>query len=167
MPEAAITDYEWVEEGKPYREWLMPVAVLHSHATLMEVSDAKVQTRDRFAKAQRLSSALKASKAGVKARRSTKKSRESNMTQTERQHPDQQLTESLQADAELQKAVLACIAEQSEENRQALDKAVDHLQELIPWPDGEKVCPAHQRMLDLMPVHLRWPDPIWGDTLFD
>ena len=47
VPEAAIADYEWVEEGKPYREWLMPAAVLNSHATLMEVSDAKVQTRDR------------------------------------------------------------------------------------------------------------------------
>jgi hypothetical protein len=42
-----------------------------------------------------------------------------------------------------------------------------NLQELIPWPEGEKVCPAHQRMLDLMPEHLQWPDPIWGDTLFD
>ena len=89
------------------------------------------------------------------------------MTQTERQHPDQQLTESLQADAELQKAVLAYIGEQSPENRRLLDKAVDRLQELIPWPEGEKVCPAHQRMLDLMPEHLQWPDPIWGDTLFD
>ena len=89
------------------------------------------------------------------------------MTQTERQHPDQQLTESLRADAELQKAVLAYIAEQSEENRLALRKAVSHLQDLIPWPEGEKMCPARQRMLDLMPKHLRWPDPISGETLYD
>jgi hypothetical protein len=54
------------------------------------------------------------------------------MTHTERQHPDQQLAESLQTDAELQKAALAYIAEQSEENRQALREAVSHLQELIP-----------------------------------
>ena len=53
------------------------------------------------------------------------------MTQTERQHPDQ-LAESLQADAELQKAAIAYIAEQSAENRLALRKAVSHLQELIP-----------------------------------
>jgi len=89
------------------------------------------------------------------------------MTQTERQHPDQQLAESLQADAELQQAALAYIAEQSAENRRALSKAVSHLQELIPWPEEEKVCPAHQRMLELMPEHLRWPDPIWGDSIFD
>jgi hypothetical protein len=89
------------------------------------------------------------------------------MTQTERQHPDQQLAESFQADAELQKAALAYKAEQSEENSLALRKAVSHLQELIPWPDEEKVCPAHRRMLDLMPEHVQWPDPIWGDTLFD
>jgi hypothetical protein len=75
--------------------------------------------------------------------------------------------ESLQADAELQKAVLAYIAKQREDNSLALRKAVSHLQELIPWPDGEKVCPAHQRMLDLMPEDLQWPDPIWGDSLFD
>jgi hypothetical protein len=62
------------------------------------------------------------------------------MTQTERQHPDQQLAESFQADAELQKATLAYIAEQSPENRGLLDKAVDHLQDLIPWRDEEKVA---------------------------
>jgi hypothetical protein len=75
--------------------------------------------------------------------------------------------ESFEADDELQKAVLAYIAEQSEENSLALRKAVSHLQELIPWPDEEKMCPAHQRMLDLMPEHLQWPDPIWGDSIFD
>jgi hypothetical protein len=37
----------------------------------------------------------------------------------------------------------------------------------IPWPEEEKVRPAQQRMLDLMPEHLQWPDPIWGNTLFD
>ena len=57
------------------------------------------------------------------------------MKQTERQHPDQQLAESLQADAELQKAALAYIAEQSEENSLALREAVSHLQELIPCAD--------------------------------
>lgn len=89
------------------------------------------------------------------------------MTQTERQPPDQQSAESLQADEELQKAALAYIAEQSEENRRALRKAVSHLQELIPWPEAEKMSPARQRMVELMPEHLRWPDPISGDTLYD
>jgi hypothetical protein len=50
-------------------------------------------------------------------------------------------SESFEADEELQKAALAYIAEQSPENRRLLDKAVHHLQELIPWPEGEKVCP--------------------------
>lgn len=62
------------------------------------------------------------------------------MTQAERQYPDQRLADSLQADAELQKAALAYIAEQSEENSLALRKAVSRLQELIPWPEGEKIC---------------------------
>ena len=49
LPEAMISGYEWVGEGKGYREWPMPAAVLNSHATLMEVSDAEaeVQTRKR------------------------------------------------------------------------------------------------------------------------
>jgi hypothetical protein len=75
--------------------------------------------------------------------------------------------ESFEADKELQKAALAYIAEQSEENSLALRKAVSHLQDLIPWPETEKMCPARQRMLELMPKHLRWPDPISGDTLYD
>ena len=75
--------------------------------------------------------------------------------------------ESFEVDVELQKAALAYIAEQNEENSLALREAVSRLQELIPWPDEEKVCPAHQRMLELMPKHLQWPDPISGDTLFD
>ena len=62
-----------------------------------------------------------------------------------------------------QKAARAYIAEQSAENRRLLARAVNRLQDLIPWPEAEKVCPAHQRMLDLMPVHLQWPDPIWEE----
>lgn len=30
----AIADYEWVEDGKPYREWLIPAAVLNANARI-------------------------------------------------------------------------------------------------------------------------------------
>jgi hypothetical protein len=36
--EADISDYEWVEEGKTYREWLLPAATLNSHGTVRLVS---------------------------------------------------------------------------------------------------------------------------------
>jgi hypothetical protein len=38
VPESAIADYEWVEEGKPYREWLVPAALINERATLKRVS---------------------------------------------------------------------------------------------------------------------------------
>jgi hypothetical protein len=38
LPETEIADYEWVEEGKPYREWLMPAAMINTRATLKRVS---------------------------------------------------------------------------------------------------------------------------------
>ena len=75
--------------------------------------------------------------------------------------------ESLEADAELQTAVLAYAHAQTSKNRRALSNATYRLQETTPWPKTEKMAPSHRRMLDLMPEHLRWPDPIWGDTLFD
>ncbi len=31
IPEKMISDYEWVQEGKPYREWLVPAAVVNSY----------------------------------------------------------------------------------------------------------------------------------------
>ena len=37
LPQGAISDYEWVEEGKPYREWLMPAALVNSYAILHEL----------------------------------------------------------------------------------------------------------------------------------
>ena len=30
IPESRIAKFEWVEEGKPYREWLLPAAVANS-----------------------------------------------------------------------------------------------------------------------------------------
>jgi hypothetical protein len=32
--ESEIANYEWVEEGKPYREWLIPSRVLNSRMTV-------------------------------------------------------------------------------------------------------------------------------------
>ena len=29
IAEEILTDYEWVEEGKPYREWLVPADILN------------------------------------------------------------------------------------------------------------------------------------------
>src|SRR5262245_23965343 len=34
IAEDIIAAYEWVEEGKPYREWLVPARVLNERATL-------------------------------------------------------------------------------------------------------------------------------------
>jgi hypothetical protein len=30
IPEAVLTPYEWIEEGKPYREWLVPATLLNA-----------------------------------------------------------------------------------------------------------------------------------------
>jgi hypothetical protein len=30
LEESAIAEYEWTEEGKPYREWLIPAAVVNA-----------------------------------------------------------------------------------------------------------------------------------------
>jgi hypothetical protein len=32
LPEQAITDYEWIEDGKPYREWLVPADLINARA---------------------------------------------------------------------------------------------------------------------------------------
>jgi hypothetical protein len=32
LPEQAIADYEWIEEGKPYREWLVPARLITKQA---------------------------------------------------------------------------------------------------------------------------------------
>jgi hypothetical protein len=39
LPESAIADYEWLEEGKPYREWCIPAALVNAHMTLTEFSE--------------------------------------------------------------------------------------------------------------------------------
>jgi hypothetical protein len=37
--EDAIKDFEWIEEGKGYREWLLPAAFLKTHASVVIVQD--------------------------------------------------------------------------------------------------------------------------------
>ena len=32
MPESALGEWEWEEEGKPYREWQIPAKILNAHA---------------------------------------------------------------------------------------------------------------------------------------
>jgi hypothetical protein len=33
-PEGEIADFEWIEEGKGYREWLIPAALVNSRMTV-------------------------------------------------------------------------------------------------------------------------------------
>src|SRR4051794_38175011 len=33
LPERTISNYEWIEEGKPYREWLIPAQLINDQAT--------------------------------------------------------------------------------------------------------------------------------------
>ena len=32
LPDASLDSFEWIEEGKPYREWLVPAAFVNLHA---------------------------------------------------------------------------------------------------------------------------------------
>ena len=42
IPLAALADYEWIEEGKGYREWLVPARLVQEHATVsMSEGDVK------------------------------------------------------------------------------------------------------------------------------
>jgi hypothetical protein len=34
LDEEALSEWEWVEEGKPYREWLAPAALVNAHGTV-------------------------------------------------------------------------------------------------------------------------------------
>lgn len=37
VSEKDIEQWEWIEEGKPYREWMMPAAFVNAHTTTIEV----------------------------------------------------------------------------------------------------------------------------------
>jgi len=34
IAEEILTSYEWIEEGKPYREWLVPADILNKHGQI-------------------------------------------------------------------------------------------------------------------------------------
>jgi hypothetical protein len=39
IPEDALADYEWVEEGKPYREWLVPAELVNRYPVSQVAQD--------------------------------------------------------------------------------------------------------------------------------
>ena len=39
IPEEDISEFEWVEEGKPYREWLVLAALLNSYGAPVVIDD--------------------------------------------------------------------------------------------------------------------------------
>jgi hypothetical protein len=39
IPEAELAEWEWVEEGKPYREWLIPADIINRHGVVALVED--------------------------------------------------------------------------------------------------------------------------------
>jgi hypothetical protein len=49
LTESELTEYEWVEEDKPYREWLIPAATVNTRATVRIVEDeGEIPTRFRL-----------------------------------------------------------------------------------------------------------------------
>lgn len=43
IAEELVAEYEWVEEGKPYREFLVPAALLNEHGTVRLLTDDEVE----------------------------------------------------------------------------------------------------------------------------
>ena len=39
MTDQELEEFEWTEEGKPYREWLIPAEVINPHIRSLKVSD--------------------------------------------------------------------------------------------------------------------------------
>src|SRR5262245_8840384 len=39
IAEEILTDYEWIEEGKPYREWLVPADILNKYGRIELVEE--------------------------------------------------------------------------------------------------------------------------------
>jgi hypothetical protein len=58
LSEEDITAYEWVEEGKPYRQWLLPASLVDAYsAVTIEPSPAKPQHGHSFPRARALKAA--------------------------------------------------------------------------------------------------------------
>ena len=39
LNESELADYEWVEDDKPYREWLIPAALVNAHGQVVIAPD--------------------------------------------------------------------------------------------------------------------------------
>jgi hypothetical protein len=39
IPDEVLHDYEWIEEGKPYREWLIPAVLANQYGPPQQLSD--------------------------------------------------------------------------------------------------------------------------------
>ena len=39
IPESELGEYEWIEEGKPYREWLAPAELINAKGTVVACSE--------------------------------------------------------------------------------------------------------------------------------
>lgn len=44
LSESDIADYEWTEEGKSFREWLVPAALLNTHGKVRLTSDEELDS---------------------------------------------------------------------------------------------------------------------------
>jgi len=43
VPEEQMSNWEWVEEGKGYREWLVPADIINRHATIRQVQGGEFE----------------------------------------------------------------------------------------------------------------------------
>ena len=50
LPEQVIADFEWIEKGKPYREWLIPAQRINEQAkaSIVDEDEGRVFDLDRF-----------------------------------------------------------------------------------------------------------------------
>jgi hypothetical protein len=47
LPDAALSDFEVVEEGKGYREWVIPAALLNEHGRVKRMKDRQLNNPRR------------------------------------------------------------------------------------------------------------------------
>jgi hypothetical protein len=43
LPEQVVANYEWIEEGKPYREWLVPARLINKQAKISVVKEDEAE----------------------------------------------------------------------------------------------------------------------------
>ena len=43
LSESDLADYEWIEEGKPYREWLIPAALINARMRVRLVGEEEIE----------------------------------------------------------------------------------------------------------------------------